>query len=336
MVRSRVGMSPGWSLHLVALWTLYGVTGAQSPVTAQCAEDVILECTFPHIHGIKLHRLNITWKMQNAEGVDLLVHSYYAEMDQLQGQDKVYRGRTELYPEGFAKGNASLKLRGIHIQDEGAYICSVTSELGEWSETTLLTVLSSTTKLPIITQYGENITLNCSFEPGSNLQLLTITWQKKEAKGPDLLVHSYYNGMDQLEIQDEAYRGRTQLYPDAFSKGNASLRLRGIRLADGGFYTCHVKPQLGRFTTQMQVIVEESPSVLPPWIWLWLCLLLAIQLLLFIIRKFCSFPLLRWQLSKLLPKTETSKEILLNEMHEKRLEELRKNVHQSPSADSPK
>ncbi|XP_034612428.1 uncharacterized protein LOC117869576 [Trachemys scripta elegans] len=334
MVRGRVGTSPGWSLRLVALWTLYGVTGAQSPVTAQCAEDVILGCTFPHIHEIKLHRLNITWKMQRAEGVDLLVHSYYGQRDLWQGQDKAYRGRTQLDPEGFAKGNASLKLRSVRIQDEGSYICYVTSELGEWSETTLLTVLNSTAKLPIITQYGEDITLNCSFEPGSNLQLLTITWQKKEAKGPDLLVHSYYNGKDQLEIQDEAYRGRTKLYPDAFSKGNASLRLRGIRLADGGIYTCHVKPQLGRFTTQMKVIVEESPSVLSPWIWL--CLLLAIPLLLFLIWKCCSFPLLRWQSSKPLPKPQPSKETLLNEMNEKRLEDFRKNGHQNPSADPPK
>ncbi|XP_044846584.1 uncharacterized protein LOC123351358 [Mauremys mutica] len=278
MVRSSVGMSPGWSLHLVALWTLYGVTETQSPGTVQCAEDVILGCTFYYKSTVNL---NITWKMQRADGVDLLVHSYYGEMDQLQGQDKAYRGRTQLYPERFAKGNASLKLRSVRIQDEGSYICNVTAELGVWSATTLLTVLREIQEEKTISaQQGRDVIMNCSFRPVSNLQLLNITWKK----GPNLLVHSYCSELDALETQDEAYRGRTQLYPERFREGNASLRLRNVRLEDDGVYTCHVKPELCRFSMRMTVTVEKAPENAHS-SWLWLLLLCVLIPLIYIILK---------------------------------------------------
>ncbi|XP_065430093.1 uncharacterized protein LOC101937431 [Chrysemys picta bellii] len=264
MVRVRMGTSPGWSLRLVALWTLYGVAGAQPSITAHYGEDITLDCTFHHIPGVKLHRLNITWKMQRAEGAALLVHSYYLQRDLWQGQDKVYRDRTQLYREGIHKGNASLRLRAVRFQDEGSYLCYVASELGTSSQKISLTVIrESEMKSPIVAQRGQDVTLSCPFEFGLNGQPLNITWKKEEAEGPDLLVHSYYNGMDTLQRQDVAYKGRTQLHPERFPQGNASLTLRRVRSQDEGFYICHVKPELGRFSVRMQVTVEGSVSDRP-------------------------------------------------------------------------
>ncbi|XP_065276247.1 myelin-oligodendrocyte glycoprotein-like [Emys orbicularis] len=264
MVRVRMGTSPGWSLLLMALWTLYGVAGAQPSITAHYGEDITLDCTFHHIPGVKLHRLNITWKMQRAEEEALLVQSYYGQRDLWQGQDKVYRGRTQLYREGIHKGNASLQLRAVRFQDEGSYLCYVTSELGTSSHTISLAVLrESEMKSPIVAQRGQDVTLSCPFEFGLNGQPLNITWKKEEAEGRDLLVHSYYNGMDKLQRQDVAYKGRTQLHPERFPQGNASLTLRRVRSQDEGFYICHVKPELGRFSVRMQVTVEGFVSNRP-------------------------------------------------------------------------
>ncbi|KAM9114712.1 uncharacterized protein ACDP82_019373 [Pangshura tecta] len=260
-VRGRVAMSPGWWLHLVALWTLYGVTGAQASITAHYGEDVTLGCTFNHIPGVKLHRLNITWKMQRAEGAALLVHSYYGDLDLWWGQDEVYRGRTQLYREGIHKGNASLRLRAVRFQDEGSYLCYVTSELRTSTQKISLAVLrESEMASPIVAQLGQNVTLSCPFECGLNLQPLNITWTKEEAEGPDLLVHSYCNGMDTLQRQDAAYKGRTQLHPERFPQGNASLTLERVLSQDEGFYICHVQPELGRFSVRMQVTVEGFVS----------------------------------------------------------------------------
>uniref|UniRef100_A0A674JLZ0 Ig-like domain-containing protein n=1 Tax=Terrapene triunguis TaxID=2587831 RepID=A0A674JLZ0_9SAUR len=115
---------------------------------------------------------------------------------------------------------------------------------------------------PIVVQEGEDITLSCSFEPERNLQLLNITWKKETAEGRDLLVHTYYNGRDQMLRQNKAYLGRTQLYPERFHEGIASLRLKNVQLADDGVYTCHVKPQLGTFSMRMRVTVEKGRAPL--------------------------------------------------------------------------
>ncbi|XP_067390106.1 interferon-inducible GTPase 5-like [Emydura macquarii macquarii] len=89
-------------------------------------------------------------------------------------------------------------------------------------------------------------------------------------------------GGDQMLRQNEAYRGRTQLFPERFHEGDASLRLQDVRLEDDGFYTCHVKPELGRFSVRMRVTVEteaelvQSPSTLCVLWWIDLGVLLAI------------------------------------------------------------
>ncbi|TFJ96244.1 ornithine--oxo-acid aminotransferase [Platysternon megacephalum] len=197
--------------------------------------------------------------MQRAEGAALLVHSYYGERDLWQGQDKVYRDRTQLDPEGIHKGNASLRLRAVRFQDEGSYLCYVTSELRTSSQQISLAVLrESEMESPIVAQQGQDVTLSCPFECGLNLQPLNVTWKKEEAEGRDLLVHSYYNGMDTLQRQDVTYKGRTQLHPESFPQGNASLTLRRVRSQDEGLYICHVKPELGRFSVRIQVTVEGT------------------------------------------------------------------------------
>ncbi|XP_065276157.1 uncharacterized protein LOC135892356 [Emys orbicularis] len=261
------------SLHSIALWTLCWVSGEETAITAQYGKDVTLTCIFPSKLKISFHRLSITWTKEGAQGQGLLVHRFYLKMNWLEGQEEAYRGRTQLYPQEFPQGNASLTLSDVRLQDEGSYLCNVTCELGSWSQKISLIVLSdSEMERPIIVQAGEDVILNCSFQSELNHQPLNITWKKEEEEGPHLLVHSYCSELDPLETQDEAYRGRTQLYPERFREGNASLRLKNIRLADNGIYTCHVKPQLGRFSVRMRVAVEKDAELLQSpstWCSLW-------------------------------------------------------------------
>ncbi|EMP40549.1 Interferon-inducible GTPase 5 [Chelonia mydas] len=215
-------------------------------------------------------------------------------MNWLEGQEEAYRGRTQLYPQEFPQGNASLRLSDVRLHDEGSYLCSVTCD--------------SEMERPIIVQTGEDVILNCSFQSELNHQPLNITWKREEEEGPDLLVHSYCSQLDPLETQDEAYRGRTQLYPERFHEGNASLRLKNVRLEDDGVYSCHVKPELGRFSMRMRVAVEkaaelvQSPSTLCS---LWLIDLGVLLVILAFAFLRMYYPFLRKPLNKKSPRSES-------------------------------
>uniref|UniRef100_H2ZTE6 Ig-like domain-containing protein n=1 Tax=Latimeria chalumnae TaxID=7897 RepID=H2ZTE6_LATCH len=100
------------------------------------------------------------------------------------------------------------------------------------------TVVSS----PLIALYGDDVILSCTFppKPNSGKQRVTINWQRNNPSGLGRVIHSYYYQRDQLDLQDEAYRNRTQIFPEEVRKGNASLKLMRVRPEDEGSYTCYV------------------------------------------------------------------------------------------------
>uniref|UniRef100_A0A3B3UB87 Ig-like domain-containing protein n=1 Tax=Poecilia latipinna TaxID=48699 RepID=A0A3B3UB87_9TELE len=58
------------------------------------------------------------------------VHSYYDTEDQLGRQDQQFKGRTSLFQDLISRGNGSLRLTGVKIQDEGRYSCYSSTERG--------------------------------------------------------------------------------------------------------------------------------------------------------------------------------------------------------------
>ncbi|KAK6477885.1 CD276 antigen-like [Huso huso] len=96
---------------------------------------------------------------------------------------------------------------------------------------------------PVTSPPGSDVTLDCSFsyKAGADLTRVVVTWQ---CPPDDHVVHSFYYGRDQLALQNEAYRNRTQLFPEQLSVGNATLRLKQVRGEDDGWYTCAVTNQV--------------------------------------------------------------------------------------------
>lgn len=78
-------------------------------------EDVILPCLFTSESQIVIH-----WTIQ-----DNIVHSYFRDMDQLEGQYLRYANRTSLFHSEINNGNASLTVRRLSLLDEGIYTCYV-------------------------------------------------------------------------------------------------------------------------------------------------------------------------------------------------------------------
>ncbi|XP_021481354.1 CD276 antigen isoform X1 [Oncorhynchus mykiss] len=98
---------------------------------------------------------------------------------------------------------------------------------------------------------GSDITLSCSLSKNLNLNNLVVNWQRGESE----VVHSYYHGRDQLERQSVVYKGRTHLFEDQLTVGNASLRLSDVQPSDQGPYTCDVTDEQGSTQEKLQLLV---------------------------------------------------------------------------------
>uniref|UniRef100_A0A4W5KS28 Ig-like domain-containing protein n=1 Tax=Hucho hucho TaxID=62062 RepID=A0A4W5KS28_9TELE len=98
---------------------------------------------------------------------------------------------------------------------------------------------------------GSDITLSCSFPLSKilNLKHLVVNWQRGESE----VVYSYYHGRDQLE--SVVYKGRTHLFEDQLTMGNASLRLSGVHPSYQGQYTCDVTDEQGSTQEKLQLLV---------------------------------------------------------------------------------
>uniref|UniRef100_A0A3P9QJF6 Ig-like domain-containing protein n=1 Tax=Poecilia reticulata TaxID=8081 RepID=A0A3P9QJF6_POERE len=266
---------------------------------------------------------------------DLLVHSYYNGRDQLDHQKQNFQNRTSLILDQISRGNASLLLKEVKIQDEGRYKCYTSTRFlmhfllfsapvsdirihqdGNkitcssegiypqpeltWSteppsntalnettihqtedqlynissflmdpnnETDLIYSCSIRTRSsnrtetlikpgektfhllpvadpdPVSCVFRHSCLLPCQFQSGSGPE---IRWSNPSSAG-ELLVHSYYDGQDQLDQQNQNFQGRTSLFLDQISRGNASLLLKEVKIQDEGRYKCNISTSFDAF-----------------------------------------------------------------------------------------
>uniref|UniRef100_UPI003AAAC1C5 uncharacterized protein n=1 Tax=Centroberyx gerrardi TaxID=166262 RepID=UPI003AAAC1C5 len=99
--------------------------------------------------------------------------------------------------------------------------------------------------------FMDSCILPCSFQPDTEE---IIHWIQLTAGSPP--VHSYYSGQDQLGHQAARFRGRTSLFRDQISRGNASLRLSEVNLQDESRYKCYTSTTRGNKETFISLEVE--------------------------------------------------------------------------------
>ena len=90
------------------------------PVQALVGEDVVLPCSL----GRELDPggLIVEWSRPDLKPETETVHIYRQGHD-LQDQHPSYKHRTALFKEELKKGNVSLKLSRVKLEDEGLYTC---------------------------------------------------------------------------------------------------------------------------------------------------------------------------------------------------------------------
>ncbi|XP_069775670.1 butyrophilin subfamily 1 member A1-like [Narcine bancroftii] len=114
---------------------------------------------------------------------------------------------------------------------------------------------------PTVFRAGEDVVLECQMVPLASLDALEVRWFRSST---DSTVHLYTNGHDQPGVQDEVYRGRTELFQDEFPHGNASLLLKRTKVSDTGSYTCSIKSS--SFREQAVVVLQVAAFGVQPWI----------------------------------------------------------------------
>ncbi|MBN3292680.1 MOG protein, partial [Polypterus senegalus] len=89
----------------------------------------------------------------------------------------------------------------------------------------------------VFVHVGEDVTLPASLSPVISAQRFEVRWIRDDFDSPVLL---YQNVQIRPEHQMQAYKGRTALFLEELQNGNVSLRLKDVRVSDGGLYTCFV------------------------------------------------------------------------------------------------
>ncbi|XP_044198130.1 myelin-oligodendrocyte glycoprotein-like isoform X4 [Thunnus albacares] len=100
---------------------------------------------------------------------------------------------------------------------------------------------------PIIASPGDDVILPCHLDPEFNVTGLTVEWSKPDLK-PDpsdrlsrvAYVHLYRHRKEDLDMKIPAYLNRTELFTDELERGNISLKIMNVTLADEGRYRCLV------------------------------------------------------------------------------------------------
>ncbi|XP_010225320.1 PREDICTED: butyrophilin-like protein 2, partial [Tinamus guttatus] len=110
----------------------------------------------------------------------------------------------------------------------------------------------STSQLPVVGQLGQDVVIPCQLSPPAPLPSLEVRWRKYGLQTVNVYQHRADRAQD---MPGKGYEGRTELFPQEFSHGNVSLKLKSLRPEDAGSYQCFVGSQQSNLeaTTVLQV-----------------------------------------------------------------------------------
>ncbi|KAG7484364.1 hypothetical protein MATL_G00048440 [Megalops atlanticus] len=163
----------------VLMWILTITTCQKIPdthVTCIFSKECVLPCRFKPA-GEEV--IEWYWK-------DVLIHSYLNGSDLLHQPHTHHKGRTSLFYDSIAHGNASLLLNTCDIQDRGRYKCHVRTTLGDHNSFIIAKVVAPIQALTLemirLNGYEE---LNCSSQ--NIYPAPQLLWFTDPAAPPDAL-----------------------------------------------------------------------------------------------------------------------------------------------------
>ncbi|CAM5122647.1 unnamed protein product [Natator depressus] len=108
---------------------------------------------------------------------------------------------------------------------------------------------------------GQDVVLPCQISTGTQPNNMEVQW-KKIIQAPIETVHEYRAQPGQ-DVPGPNYQGRTMLLKDGFTSGTVSLKLKNVRPADGGTYSCIVKSneRSADAATELKIAAVASVSI---------------------------------------------------------------------------
>uniref|UniRef100_A0A8B9HCQ6 Ig-like domain-containing protein n=1 Tax=Astyanax mexicanus TaxID=7994 RepID=A0A8B9HCQ6_ASTMX len=91
---------------------------------------------------------------------------------------------------------------------------------------------------PVFAKMGSSSVLPCELSPALNAKTYEVRWHQPNKRDNPILL--YEEQKVQENAGDPQYRGRASLVGD-LQKGNVSLKLENLTLADRGEYVCYVR-----------------------------------------------------------------------------------------------
>ncbi|XP_062335241.1 HERV-H LTR-associating protein 2 isoform X2 [Osmerus eperlanus] len=207
------------------------VKGTDVPVVCEFSETCVLPCSFQVGKDLVLH-----WMFSPDGDPTRTAHTYYSNSNQLSLQDQWFRSRTSLFDEQLSRGNASLRLTEVKVQDQGRYKCYTSIIRGTQEHFIKLTVEAPVRSVDI--KLSDDV-LTCSSRAIYPLPKLTWSTSPPLVNQPPLSSETNTQGLYNI---------------------NSSLRIMGNN-SDIDF-VCNVSSNTQTRTARLrkQAPIEGSPS----------------------------------------------------------------------------
>ncbi|XP_076019233.1 hemicentin-1-like isoform X9 [Genypterus blacodes] len=230
----------------------FQVIDAPQTIVAALGDDIILPCRLEP--PADASGTIVEWTRPDLRSG--VINIWRNGLELLDHQNPAYRGRTSLFREELKHGNVSLKLSNVKLSDEGTYMCIVSMYRRCYFELTVVQSQVIDASQPIAAALGDDIILPCHLEPPADAFGTIVEWTRPDLRSE--VIHIWRNGLELLDHQIPAYRGRTSLFREELKHGNVSLKLSNVKLSDEGTYRCFVSTVHRRCYSELTVVQSQA------------------------------------------------------------------------------